>query len=219
MIRHIISGWLLSIAILPSTVGQEMPTSWFTDPRDGQLYETIQIKDRVWFRENLRYETPKSYCPNDNKREDECDQGNFYVYTEVDTLCPEGWRLATNKDWEAYFDWVQFNYEVEDDDLTYYAYPSSHVNLKVEDVSKSIQLFATDNPLNLQKVGWVQGKKHYPREQTTIWINEEDSDDDRYHIHLSDAGYIKHTHWHHINVGPPKMRRFLVRCVKDATGE
>ena len=66
-------------------------------------YKTVDIGNRVWFVENLKYkdgETCNSGC-----------QKNGYSFSQPgsnDKFCPDGWRDANNEDWESLKDRVSF---------------------------------------------------------------------------------------------------------------
>ena len=88
-----------------------LPTDSILDSRDGQYYYVEEIGDLVWFSENLNYaKNGAGYCLSD-------DAGYVFgrLYTWEDAtdgksgsglgggpqgVCPEGWGVPTNEDWE-----------------------------------------------------------------------------------------------------------------------
>jgi len=82
------------------------------DVRDGHHYETIQIGDQCWMKENLNYETGTSWCYYNSPSY--CDIfGRLYnwatimngatssnsVPSGVQGICPEGWHLPGDAEW------------------------------------------------------------------------------------------------------------------------
>ncbi|MFY0651153.1 MAG: hypothetical protein JXQ96_03930 [Cyclobacteriaceae bacterium] len=85
---------------------QEM--SKMTDPRDGKIYNTVDLKitleggiyvHRVWMADNLSFASENSKCYKDEPAY--CDAfGRLYNWADAQTVCPEGWHLATAKEWK-----------------------------------------------------------------------------------------------------------------------
>lgn len=71
------------------------------DRRDDQIYSTIDINNKTWMAENLNY-SPKngsSVCP--GLLDEGCKTyGRLYDLKTAKSVCPSGWRLPSEGDWE-----------------------------------------------------------------------------------------------------------------------
>jgi uncharacterized protein (TIGR02145 family) len=107
----------------------------FTDDRDGQSYETVQIGDQCWLGENLNFGNfinggtamtnngqIEKYCY--DNLESNCDiYGALYQWDEMmqysitpgsQGICPEGWHIPRDEEWKILEGTVDSQYPVGD---------------------------------------------------------------------------------------------------------
>ncbi len=74
-------------------------STYFTDPRDGQVYRTIEVDGRKWFAQNVNYAVKDhSWCYED--KDSYCMRsGRLYDLEGARLACPEGWHLPRDREW------------------------------------------------------------------------------------------------------------------------
>jgi uncharacterized protein (TIGR02145 family) len=90
--------------VILSAIGENI--KWYedsadveTDPRDGQAYNTIIIRDHKWMTENMNYaEEGSEYYLNDSITYHK--YGRLYSWTAALEACPDGWNLAGDSQWK-----------------------------------------------------------------------------------------------------------------------
>ncbi len=86
---------------ISSSSKASQPSNSIVDGRDGKIYRITSIGSQIWMAENMRYETTSSLC---YQSESECAKyGRLYTWADAMNVCPNGWHLPSEGDWEVLF--------------------------------------------------------------------------------------------------------------------
>lgn len=81
-----------------SSLSDQLPSA-FIDPRDGTIYETVELRKQIWMAENLHYDAgPESWYYEDDPAKGET-YGRLYTWRAAQAACPPGWRLPSDAEW------------------------------------------------------------------------------------------------------------------------
>jgi len=76
-----------------------------SDDGDGG-YKTVKIGDQVWMAENLNYNVAGSVCYDNDLAN--CNRyGRLYNWKTAMSICPSGWHLPSDADWEKLINYVE----------------------------------------------------------------------------------------------------------------
>ncbi|MBC8173368.1 MAG: hypothetical protein H7X71_05610 [Chitinophagales bacterium] len=72
---------------------------YFTDSRDRKEYKAMIFDSISWIVEPMRYKTNDSWCYNGKNKNCKI-YGRLYKWDDIRSVCPRGWRIPANEDWE-----------------------------------------------------------------------------------------------------------------------
>lgn len=201
--------------------------SVLTDPRDGQEYKISEINGLKWMIDDLNYFTDYSFDLSEEERiKYNVPEARWYHLSEIDSICPKGWRLPTGDEWLSYVK------ELIDENSIKYSegtYKSDYAIWAKK--NEDINLYKEGNLMNLQVMGIFEGEEFYQYPGSAdYWIQDIPMIDEvgeksgvkavkltypnRSHVHLYPSRTNFHSHMHHLDENDSTtMRRFLVRCV------
>ncbi len=72
-----------------------------TDPRDGRVYRVERFGEKIWMIDNLAFDIPDSSACYDGDSLNCEKYGRLYPFEQAKQACPEGFRAATDEDFES----------------------------------------------------------------------------------------------------------------------
>jgi uncharacterized protein (TIGR02145 family) len=86
---------------------EEATSGTFTDTRDGNVYNWVQIGDQVWMAENLAYApSGGNYWTYDDDNTNVETYGYLYDWQKASNVCPDGWHLPSDAEWTELTDFL-----------------------------------------------------------------------------------------------------------------
>ena len=160
----------------------------FTDPRDGQEYDIVQIGNQTWMAENLNFNPGTgTYCYNSDPNNCE-EYGSLYTWEASLNAIPDGWHLPSKAEFETL---LSFFASAEE----------AYTNL----------LVGGPSGFNSKLSGFRNndGSFIYLGEYTDFWSSTTDGAGSAWVLDLNDQSLTA-------TVAPDsKARAFSVRCIKN----
>ncbi len=78
---------------------RQMRYGTMKDARDNRIYPWVEAAGLKWHTMNLRFELEGSFCALDDCETEE-NYGRLYTWPTACKVCPEGWRLPTDEEWQ-----------------------------------------------------------------------------------------------------------------------
>ena len=176
------------------TIWLEDKTGYFIDQRDQHKYKAVKIHDQIWMAENLAYApVDGNYWAYDDDQSNIAKYGYLYDWEAANNVCPSGWRLPSERDFEILIKNIGGPGK------------GAYKNLIKGGGSDYSTLFA----------GWRSriGSFRHLGGNTYFWSSSTDSDKFAWDLHVDRS--LKHAYLnsHHRSLG------LSVRCLQDKQGK
>jgi len=104
----------------------------FKDPRDSKIYKTIQIGSQTWFAENLAYRPSSGHFgAYDRDNTKVATYGYLYDWETAKNVCPSGWHLPTEQEFETLLVNVSESKDINDVNIYKVLIPSGNSGFNV----------------------------------------------------------------------------------------
>ncbi len=136
----------------------------FQDKRDQKVYKTLQVGNQCWMKENLDFEEEDgSVCEHDDRNIYGC----YYNFKSSQNVCPDGWRLPSDGDWQILE--AELGMAVNELEDIFWRYSGEIGNkLKAENYWEN-----ANNCNNCNSSGFSALPAGSPLEEGDIWRNKE----------------------------------------------
>lgn len=181
----------------------------FIDPRDQQVYATVEIGNQVWFAENLNYDSEDSWWYSE-KEEYGIQYGRFYLWDAAASACPDGWHLPSDFEWKQLE--VFLGMSPEQVDMTELRGINIAEKLKSTEGWNNQGIGNNISGLNITPAGVRCSHGHYSAMGgvSRFWSSTEETTENVWtRVLLSSEDKVERRH-------TPKNRGHSVRCVKDS---
>ncbi|MBN1187172.1 MAG: PKD domain-containing protein [Bacteroidales bacterium] len=177
----------------------------------SNAYKIILINKQIWMAENLKTYTPTSLIYG-NDTTNEAIYGRLYQWEEACTVCPTGWHLSTDEEWQALESYLGMSQE----DLTKFGERGTNEGGKLKEIGTA--LWHEPNTGATNEVGFSAlpgGDAYDPNtfgeigHTANFWCNSADYFGGRaYRYIYHDEQILRRKHTTILNY-------YSVRCLKD----
>ncbi len=182
------------------------------DPRNGNIYNIVQIGEQCWFKENLNYESGDSWCY-DNHSANCAVYGRLYNWQTAITACPTGWHLPSDDEWKILEGTVDSQYALGDSIWDDYGWRGFDAGL---DLKSTSGWYGNGNGTDHHGFSALPGGYRYPSGSFYYlahfgywWSSSESSDTHAWsrHLYYDNDGLTRGS--------GTKAYGVSVRCIKD----
>jgi uncharacterized protein (TIGR02145 family) len=98
-----------------SSSGGSSSSETCTNPSSYEAFDIIEIDGKTWMAENLNYAACGSKCY-DNDPANCAIYGRLYDWETANTVCPDGWHLPSQAEWDELKDFIENDNDCSDCD-------------------------------------------------------------------------------------------------------